>query len=125
MKKISTLLLFCITLLFSSASMAQSTDLFVGDWKVEIKHTPFGTLKLMLILERVAGKLTGRLDDEGTSNLGKYKMNYITENDNNLKLNFNFSEFGDQSLILDFHNDELRGFMTEWDFQVSGTRVKK
>jgi hypothetical protein len=125
MKKISTLLLFCITLLFSSASMAQSTDLFVGNWKVEIKDTPYGTIKFELILERVAGKLTGRIVDE-RSHI-ESKMNYITENGNSLKLNFPFHEFlgVDQSLILDFHDDELRGSMTDWDFQVSGTRVKK
>ena len=123
MKKISTLLLFCITLLFSSASMAQSTDLFVGNWKVEIKDTPYGTIKFELILERVAGKLTGRIVDE-RSHI-ESKMNYITENGNSLKLNFPFPEnLGDLDLTLETHNDELYGSMMDsWD--VKGTRVKK
>ena len=122
MKKISTLLLFCITLLFSSASMAQSTDELVGDWKVEVKDSPMGTINVLLTLERVAGKLTGRLFNEGSGE-EKYKMNYITENGNSLKLNFT-SEYGDLYLTLEFHNDKIRGSMMD-SFEVSGTRVKK
>jgi hypothetical protein len=102
--------------------MAQSTDLFVGDWKVEIKDTPYGTIKFELILERVAGKLTGRIVDERSPI--ETKMNYITENGNSLKLNFPFSDIGDLDLTLETHNDELYGSMMD-TWEVKGTRVKK
>ena len=77
MKKFSALLFFFITLLFSSASMAQSSDYFVGDWEVQIKDTPMGTISVVLTLERVDGKLAGKFVDKASG--VETKLNQITE----------------------------------------------
>jgi len=123
MKKISTLLLFCITLLFSSASMAQSTDYFVGDWKVEIKDSPMGTINVVLTLERVAGKLEGKFVDNVTGM--ETRMNNIIENENSLKLNYNAEGYGNfYYTLIRVGDDNVSGSMMD-SFEVSGTRVKK
>ena len=102
--------------------MAQSTDYFVGEWNVQIKDTPMGTISVLLTLERVAGKLVGKFVDNAAST--ETKMNDITENENSLTLNFT-SEYGDLYFTLKREDDEnVSGSLMD-SFAVSGTRVKK
>jgi hypothetical protein len=122
MKKISILVFFFAALLFSSSSMAQSTDYFVGEWNVQIKDTPMGTISVLLTLERVDGKLVGKFVDAASST--ETKMNDITEGENSITLNFT-SEYGDLYFTLQREDDEnVSGSLMD-SFAVSGTRVKK
>ena len=123
MKKLSILVFFFAALLLSSSSMAQTTeDYFVGEWNVQIKDTPMGTISVLLTLERVDGKLVGKFVDAASST--ETKMNDITEGDNSLTLNFT-SEYGDLYFTLQREDDEnVSGSLMD-SFAVSGTRVKK
>ncbi|MEY3648991.1 MAG: hypothetical protein RLZ13_1876 [Bacteroidota bacterium] len=122
MKKLSILVFFFAALLFSSSSMAQSTDYFVGEWNVQIKDTPMGTISVLLTLERVDGKLVGKFVDAASST--ETKMNDITEGENSITLNFT-SEYGDLYFTLQREDDEnVSGSLMD-SFAVSGTRVKK
>jgi hypothetical protein len=122
MKKLSILVFFFAALLFSSSSMAQSTDYFVGEWEVQIKDTPMGTISVVLTLERVDGKLVGKFVDNASGT--ETKMNEITESETSLTLNFT-SEYGDLYLTLLKEDDEnVSGSLMD-SFAVSGTRVKK
>ncbi len=123
MKKLSTLVFFFAALLFSTSSMAQTTeDYFVGEWNVQIKDTPMGTISVLLTLERVDGKLVGKFVDAASST--ETKMNDITEGENSLTLNFT-SEYGDLYFTLQREDEEnVSGSLMD-SFAVSGTRVKK
>ena len=123
MKKLSILVFFFAALLFSSSTMAQTTeDYFVGEWNVQIKDTPMGTISVLLTLERVDGKLVGKFVDAASST--ETKMNDITEGENSLTLNFT-SEYGDLYFTLQREDEEnVTGSLMD-SFAVSGTRVKK
>ena len=123
MKKLSILVFFFAALLFSSSTMAQTTeDYFVGEWNVQIKDTPMGTISVLLTLERVDGKLVGKFVDAASST--ETKMNDITEGENSLTLNFT-SEYGDLYFTLQRDDEEnVSGSLMD-SFKVSGTRVKK
>jgi len=121
MKKFSTLLFFFITLLFSSASMAQSSDYFVGDWEVQIKDTPMGTISVVLTLERADGKLVGKFVDKASG--VETKMNQITEQGTGLTLSFTAEGYGDLYLTLQRADDEnVTGSLMD-SFAVEGKRV--
>ena len=122
MKKLSILVFFFAALLFSSSTMAQTTeDYFVGEWNVQIE-APMGTISVLLTLERVDGKLVGKFVDAASST--ETKMNEITEGDNSLTLNFT-SEYGDLYFTLQREDEEnVSGSLMD-SFKVSGTRVKK
>jgi len=123
MKKLSILVFFFAALLFSSSTMAQTTeDYFVGEWNVQIKDTPMGTVSVLLTLERIDGKLVGKFVDAASST--ETKMNDITEGENSLTLSFT-SEYGELSFTLQREDDEnVSGSLMD-SFAVSGTRVKK
>lgn len=121
MKKFSALLFFFIALFFSSATMAQSSDYFVGDWEVQIKDTPMGTISVVLTLERVDGKLAGKFVDKASG--VETKMNQITEQGTGLTLSFTAEGYGDLYLTLQRADDEnVTGSLMD-SFAVEGKRV--
>lgn len=123
MKKFSALVFFFVTLLFSSASMAQSTDYFVGDWEVQIKDTPMGTISVVLTLERVDGKLVGKFVDKASGT--ETTMNEITEQETSLTLTFAAEGYGDLYLTLQREDDDnVTGSLMD-SFAVEGKRVEK
>ena len=121
MKKFSALLFFFIALFFSSATMAQSSDYFIGDWEVQIKDTPMGTISVVLTLERVDGKLAGKFVDKASG--VETKMNQITEQGTGLTLSFTAEGYGDLYLTLQRADDEnVTGSLMD-SFAVEGKRV--
>ncbi len=121
MKKFSALLFFFVTLLTSSATMAQSSDYFIGDWEVQIKDTPMGTISVVLTLERVDGKLAGKFVDKASG--VETKMNQITEQGTGLTLSFTAEGYGDLYLTLQRADDEnVTGSLMD-SFAVEGKRV--
>ncbi|MDA0315043.1 MAG: hypothetical protein O2829_05255 [Bacteroidetes bacterium] len=123
MKKLSILVFFFATLLFSSASRAQTTDYFVGDWEVQIKDTPMGTISVILSLERVDVNLVGKFVDNASGT--ETKMNEITESENSLTLNFASAEYGDLYFTLQREDDEnVSGSLMD-TYAMEGKRVIK
>ena len=121
MKKFSALLFFFIALFFSSATMAQRSDYFVGDWEVQIKDTPMGTISVVLTLERVDGKLAGKFVDKASG--VETKMNQVTEQGTGLTLSFTAEGYGDLYLTLQRADDEnVTGSLMD-SFAVEGKRV--
>ncbi len=121
MKNLSILFFFFTALLFSSASMAQNSDYFAGDWEVQIKDTPMGTISVVLTLERVEGKLTGKFVDKASG--VETKMNQVTEQGTGLTLSFTAEGYGDLYLTLQRSDDEnVTGSLMD-SFAVEGKRV--
>ena len=121
MKKLSILFFFFTALLFSSASMAQNSDYFAGDWEVQIKDTPMGTISVVLTLERVDGKLAGKFVDKASG--VETKMNQVTEQGTGLTLSFTAEGYGDLYLTLQRADDEnVTGSLMD-SFAVEGKRV--
>ncbi|MEY2705413.1 MAG: hypothetical protein RL407_1475 [Bacteroidota bacterium] len=122
MKLLSHLLLCLGLVLFSFTTMAQDTDYFVGDWDVQIKDTPMGTISLVLTLERVDGKLVGKFVNPDANTT--ITMSQITEAENSVTLYF-FAEGMDLSLSLQPVDEEnVTGTLMD-SFAVEGKRVKK
>jgi hypothetical protein len=63
MKKFSALLFFFITLLFSSASMAQISNPWVGEWELDFKNIDDKETNFIakLSIDYVNGKLEGKI----------------------------------------------------------------
>lgn len=121
MKKLSILFFFITALLFCSASMAQNSDYFAGDWEVQIKDTPMGTISVVLTLERLDGKLVGKFVDKASG--VETKMNQITEQGTGLTLSFTAEGYGDLYLTLQRADDEnVTGSLMD-SFAVEGKRV--
>ena len=121
MKNLSILFFLFTALLFSSASMAQNSDYFAGDWEVQIKDTPMGTISVVLTLERVDGKLAGKFVDKASG--VETKMNQITEQAAGLTLSFTAEGYGDLYLTLQRADDEnVTGSLMD-SFAVEGKRV--
>ena len=121
MKNLSILFFFFTALLFSSASMAQNSDYFAGDWEVQIKDTPMGTISVVLTLERVDGKLAGKFVDKASG--VETKMNQVTEQAAGLTLSFTAEGYGDLYLTLQRTDDEnVTGSLMD-SFAVEGKRV--
>ncbi len=121
MKKLSILFFFFTAILFSSTSFAQNSDYFAGDWEVQIKDTPMGTISVLLTLERVDSKLTGKFVDKASG--VETKMNQITEEGTGLTLSFTAEGYGDLYLTLQRADDEnVTGSLMD-SFAVQGKRV--
>jgi len=109
MKKISVILFLFVTLLFSSASMAKSSDAWVGDWELQIKDTPMGTITGILTIELLDDNLVGNIQwtsgfQQGTNE----KVEHFNDSDNELILGFKQRGSGDLffPLTLRFEDDE-------------------
>ena len=121
MKKLSILFFFFTAILFSSTSFAQNSDYFAGDWEVQIKDTPMGTISVLLTLERVDSKLTGKFVDQASK--VETKMNQITEEGTGLTLSFTAEGYGDLYLTLQRADDDnVTGSLMD-SFAVQGKRV--
>ena len=101
--------------------MAQNSDYFAGDWEVQIKDTPMGTISVVLTLERVDGKLAGKFVDKASG--VETKMNQVTEQAAGLTLSFTAEGYGDLYLTLQRTDDEnVTGSLMD-SFAVEGKRV--
>ena len=108
MKKFSALLFFSITLLFCSASMAQNSA-WVGDWDLQIKDTPMGTITGILTIELVDDNLAGVIEWTSGFQQGTLeKVEHFNDSDNELILGFKQRGSGDLyfPLTLRFKDDE-------------------
>ena len=91
MKKISAILFFSITLLFSSATMAQNSP-WVGEWELQIQadvRTVFVTLKI----EFEGNNLAGTIEFEG--NETPQVIDHFNDSDTELILGFKMEDSDD------------------------------
>jgi len=117
-----TVFLFILLLGVSYSSFAQSSDYFLGTWNVLIQDTPQGNVNVILSIERIDGKLTGKFtqagSDQGTA------ISNIKEEENGITLYF-FAEGNDLYLNLKgTEDDKVSGSLVD-QFLVSGERVKE
>jgi len=109
MKKTSAILFFFVSLLFSSASMAQSSDAWVGDWEIQIKDTPMGTITGILTIELVNDNLAGNIAWTSGFQAGtNEKVEHFNDSEDELILGFKQRGSGDLffPLTLSFEDDE-------------------
>lgn len=122
MKQITAILCGLALSLITYSAQAQQTDYFVGDWDLTIKDTPMGTISVLLTLERVDGKLTGKFTDMAANT--STTMSQVTESEGSVTLYF-FAEGMDLYLTLMPDGDEkITGTLLD-SFSVEGTRSKK
>lgn len=82
MKQITLVLASFLLLFITNTSFAnEPSDYFAGDWKVLLKGTPSGDAEMVLHLERVDGKLTGEMRNEG---MDPTKINSVDEKENSI-----------------------------------------
>ena len=117
-----TVFLFILLLGVSYSSFARSSDYFLGTWNVLIQDTPQGNVNVILSIERIDGKLTGKFtqagSDQGTA------ISNIKEEENGITLYF-FAEGNDLYLNLKgTEDDKVSGSLVD-QFLVSGERVKE
>jgi hypothetical protein len=121
MKNFILILLLAALPLISFPTFAQNSDYFVGNWEVTVQDTPNGTVKVLLSLERVDGKLKGKFTDPSTGS--ETTMSQITEQENSITLYF-FAEGYDLYLTIKPDGaDKVSGTLAD-SFTVSGQRVK-
>jgi len=85
-------LVFSILILVSIISYSQSidtiNDYFIGTWNILTKATPKGDANMVLELNRIEGKLQGRLGSGPTESIMWNKLTKVTEGENNITINF-------------------------------------
>jgi hypothetical protein len=121
MKKFTLLCLMLVLGLFSFSFALPSEDFFVGQWEVEVKDTPNGTVKVVLSLERVEGKLNGKFVDATSGR--ETKISQINEQEKSITLYF-FAEGYDLYLTLKPDSDDRVSGSLADSFMVTGQRVK-
>ncbi|WP_174721313.1 hypothetical protein [Jiulongibacter sediminis] len=69
MKKITTFLLFCLSLSAIGQISDDSDDFFAGKWNINVFGTPQGDVNITADLKRVDGELTGTLETDAAESL--------------------------------------------------------
>ena len=87
-KSIIFSLLIFVTLITYSQSMDNLNDYFIGKWDVLTKATPKGDAKMVLELERLDGKLQGRLGSGPSESIKWNELTKVIEGENNITINF-------------------------------------
>ena len=85
-------ILFSIITLVSLISYSQSidtiNDYFIGTWNVLTKATPKGDANMVLELDRIDGKLQGRLGSGPTDSMAWNELTKVIEGENDITINF-------------------------------------
>jgi len=87
-KSIIFSILIFITLISYSQSIDTINDYFIGTWDVLTKATPKGDANMVLELERIDGKLQGRLGSGPTESIAWNELTKVIEGENNITINF-------------------------------------
>lgn len=113
-------LLFLTTL--NNAFASTPSDYFVGNWNVVVTGTPSGDAEMIIHLERLDGKLQGRVKNEG-ENEGT-KIDKIDEKDTSITIYYSAMGY-DVYLSFDKVDDNnIKGSMMGM-FNSTGKRVVK
>ena len=122
MRKLSFIFTVAIAMLFSVAAKAQTTDYFPGKWNVTVMGTPNGDAKMVFVLSRKDGKLTGAVQD--TTGKEMTQITQIDEKDKSINMAFTIQSY-DVTLTLDpVDDDHVKGSLMGI-FDAKGIRVKE
>lgn len=120
MKKILVITTSLILLLSFNLSYGQDgSDYFLGNWDVVVKSTPNGDAKMKMHLERVDGKLTGTIKNEG---MDAVKISKLEEADNEITVYFTASGYDLYMSLKMKDNNNLEGRYLNM-FDAIGKRV--
>jgi len=123
MKKLS--LVFTVifgVFLCMNAKAQTTTDYFTGKWLVSVTGTPRGDVKMIFVLERKDGKLTGAVQDSTGKEMTKIAS--IEEKDNTITAAFNVHDY-DLTLFMEpVDDDHVIGNMLGM-FDAKGVRLKE
>ncbi|WP_340112948.1 hypothetical protein [Maribellus mangrovi] len=120
MKKKFSIITGLFLLISVQFSVAQNTpDYFVGDWDVVAKATPNGDAKMKMHIERVDGKLTGSIKNEG---IDAVKISKVEEAENEITIYFSAAGYDLYMTLKKKDNDNLDGRYLNM-FDVEGKRT--
>ncbi|MDP4270622.1 MAG: hypothetical protein Q8909_10915 [Bacteroidota bacterium] len=127
-RKIMLTALFLIAVIAASATTSQNADTtltpsekyFIGKWKLNVYGLPQGDAKMLMVIEKVDGKLQGTLGGEKGENPNKFTKVEIKGN----TLNVRFMGGGwDVPMYLDKKDEKkITGSMNDM-FDVDGTKI--
>lgn len=117
------MLFVALGLFITPTTKAQTApDYFVGKWNVVILGTPNGDSKMIFLLERKDGKLTGTVRDTTDKEISK--ITTIDEKDKTITAAFTVQSY-DVTLTLEpVDDDHVKGSLMNM-FDAKGIRVKE
>jgi len=120
MKKIFVIIPSLILLFSFQFSFAQdNSDYFVGNWDVVVENTPNGDAKMKMNLERVDGKLTGNIKNEG---IEAVKIRKVDESENSITVYYSAAGYDLYMSLKKKDNNNLEGKYLNM-FDAKGKRV--
>lgn len=111
-----------VVFLCVNARAQTTTDYFPGKWIVSVTGTPRGDVKMIFILERKDGALTGTVQD--TTGKEMTKIISIEEKDKTINAAFNVHSYDLTLLLEPVDDDHIKGSLSEM-FEATGVRVKE
>jgi len=110
---------FILLLSFQSSYAQDNSDYFVGNWNVVVEGTPAGDAKMEMHLERVDGKLTGTIKNEG---MDAVKISKLEETENEITVSFSAAGYDLYMTLKKKDNDNLNGRYLNM-FDAKGERI--
>ncbi|UJP66151.1 hypothetical protein [Mongoliitalea daihaiensis] len=120
-KLISLFTMLCLAMTMAVAEGSNNPDYFVGEWDLMIEGTPQGDVRVIMVLEKVEGKLKGKFTVAGTDQ--ETTLSSISEGTDSISFSF-FAEGYDLYMSLNANGDDaVKGYLVD-QFPVSGKRLK-
>lgn len=120
MKQITFILASLLLLFITNTSFAnEPSDYFVGDWKVLVKGTPSGDAEMVLHLERVDGKLTGEMRNEG---MEPSKITSVDEKENSITVYYSTMGYDINLSLEKVDETKIKGSLMGM-FDATGERI--
>jgi len=116
---IVTGLILLISIQFSTAQ--NKSDYFVGNWNVVAKATPNGDAKMKMHLERVDGKLTGTIKNEG---IDAVKISKVEETEDEITIYFSAADYDLYMTVKSKDDNNITGRYLNM-FDVEGKRTSE
>lgn len=114
--------LFILVLSFNAKAQTPPADYFVGKWNVVVEGTPSGESKMIVVLERKDGKLSGYLTSKEQSDTTRFAK--LEEKEKSVTMYFN-SQGYDVNLTLEKKDDDhVTGNLMNM-FDAKGERIKE
>lgn len=113
---------FFLLVSFSAKAQNPTVDYFAGKWNVLIKGTPQGDAKLVFVLEKNAGSLTGSVQDSTGAVQSKIEKVDIGT-DNNITIYCNLSGYDLSIELKKKDEDKATGSLMSM-FDVEADRIK-
>ena len=109
---------------FVSSAQSQNSEMenfFIGKWKLMVFGLPSGDTQMVLIIQKIDGKLTGTIGDGGANDNKLTKIEIVK---NALEMNFIGGGYNVPLYIDKTGDDTVEGSMNDM-FDVEGTKETK